>query len=202
MSQPLAERLSQLTYESLAPEVKPLADDILKVSSAALGGPYNALLRSPEMARRCFAFLDYLRFRTSVNKRLNEFAILIQARISNAQYEWWAHESIARKAGLSDAVMNDLRACRRPTHMQADEALVYDYCVQLSLNHRVPDALWQKAVDAMGEQAVVDLTVLSGTYVMVSMLLNATQVGIPNGGALPLEVLDPTDIRERLLKST
>jgi 4-carboxymuconolactone decarboxylase len=200
MTTPLTERFSQVTYESLAPEVKPLADDILKVSSAALGGPYNALLRSPEMARRCFDFLDYLRFRTSVNKRLNEFAILIQARISNAQYEWWAHEIIARKAGLSDAVMDDLRACRRPTNMQADEALVYDYCVQLSLNHRVPDALWQKAVDAMGEQAVVDLTVLSGTYVMVSMLLNATQVGIPNGGALPLEVLHPNEIRERLLK--
>ncbi|WP_225223999.1 carboxymuconolactone decarboxylase family protein [Limnohabitans radicicola] len=200
MTHPLPERLAQLTYASLAPEVRPLADDILKVSSAALGGPYNALLRSPEMARRCFDFLDYLRFRTSVNKRLNEFAILIQARISNAQYEWWAHEIIARKAGLSDAVMDDLRACRRPTSMQADEALVYDYCVQLSLNHRVPDALWQKAVDAMGEQAVVDLTVLSGTYVMVSMLLNATQVGIPNGGALPLEVLHPIDIRERLLQ--
>lgn len=200
MSQPLAERFSQITYESLAPEVRPLADDILKVSSAALGGPYNALLRSPEMARRCFDFLDYLRFRTSVNKRLNELAILIQARISNAQYEWWAHEIIARKAGLSDAVMDDLRACRRPSSMQADEALVYDYCVQLSLNHRVPDALWQQAVDAMGEQAVVDLTVLSGTYVMVSMLLNATQVGIPNGGALPLEVLHPSEIRERLLK--
>ena len=200
MTTPLSERFSQVTYESLAPEVRPLADDILKVSSAALGGPYNALLRSPEMARRCFDFLDYLRFRTTVNKRLNEFAILIQARISNAQYEWWAHETIARKAGLSDAVMDDLRACRRPNTMQPDEALVYDYCVQLSLNHRVPDALWQKAVDAMGEQAVVDLTVLSGTYVMVSMLLNATQVGIPNGGALPLEVLDPIDIRERLLK--
>ncbi len=200
MTTPLTERFSQVTYESLAPEVKPLADDILKVSSAALGGPYNALLRSPEMARRCFDFLDYLRFRTSVNKRLNEFAILIQARISNAQYEWWAHETIARKAGLSDAVMDELRACCRPSSMQADEVLVYDYCVQLSLNHRVPDALWQKAVDAMGEQAVVDLTVLSGTYVMVSMLLNATQVGIPNGGALPLEVLDPIDIRERLLK--
>ncbi len=72
--------------------------------------------------------------------------------------------------------------------MQEDETLVYDFCIQLTLNHRVPDALWQKAVAEMGEQAVVDLTVLSGTYVMVSMLLNATQVGIPNGGTEPLEV--------------
>ena len=195
----MTERLTQIPYDALPDTVKPLADDILKVSSAGLGGPYNALLRSPDMARRCFDFLDYLRFRTSVNKRLNEFAILIQARISNAQYEWWAHETIARKAGLSDAVMNDLRECKRPTTMQDDERLVYDYCIQLSLNHRVPDALWQEAVGKMGEQAVIDLTVLSGTYVMVSMLLNATQVGIPGGGALPLEVLEPTDIRTRLL---
>jgi 4-carboxymuconolactone decarboxylase len=195
----MTERLTQISYDALPDAVKPLADDILKVSSAALGGPYNALLRSPEMARRCFDHLDYLRFRTSVNKRLNEFAILIQARISNAQYEWWAHEIIARKAGLSDAVMKDLRECRRPTSMQDDERLVYDYCIQLSLNHRVPDALWQEAVDTMGEQAVIDLTVLSGTYVMVSMLLNATQVGIPGGGELPLEVLEPMTIRSRLL---
>ena len=195
----MTERLTQISYDALPDAVKPLADDILKVSSAALGGPYNALLRSPEMARRCFDHLDYLRFRTSVNKRLNEFAILIQARISNAQYEWWAHEIIARKAGLSDAVMKDLRECRRPTSMQDDERLVYDYCIQLSLNHRVPDALWQEAVDTMGEQAVIDLTVLSGTYVMVSMLLNATQVGIPGSGELPLEVLEPMTIRSRLL---
>ena len=195
----MTERLAQISYESLPANVKPLADDILKVSSAALGGPYNALLRSPDMARKCFDFLDYLRFRTSVNKRLNEFAILIQARISNAQYEWWAHETIARKAGLSDAVMNDLRECKRPTSMQDDERLVYDYCIQLSLNHRVPDALWQEAVNTMGEQAVIDLTVLSGTYVMVSMLLNATQVGIPGGGELPLKVLEPMVIRSQLL---
>ncbi len=105
------ERLPQLAYEDLPAQVRPLADDILKVSSAALGGPYNALLRSPDMARRCFDLLDYLRFKTSVNKRLNEFAILIQARISNAQYEWWAHEPIARRAGLSDAVRDKLSQC-------------------------------------------------------------------------------------------
>ncbi len=195
----MTERLRQLSYDELAPAVKPLADDILKISSAALGGPYNALLRSPDMARRAFDLLDYLRFKTSVNKRLNEFAILIQARIANAQYEWWAHEPIARRAGLADAVMDELKACRRPTSMQADEALVYDYCVQLTLNHRVSDALWQRMVSDMGEQVAIDLTVLSGTYVMVAMLLNATQVDIPNGGKPPLEELDPLEIRRRLL---
>jgi len=195
----MAERFEHIRYEDLAPEVQPLADDILKISSAALGGPYNALLRSPEMARRCFDHLDYLRFKTSVSKRLNEFAILIQARIANAQYEWWAHAPIAQRAGLSIEVIEQLRQCNKPQGMQTDEALIYDYCVQLTLNHRVSDALWKRAIAEMGEQAVVDLTVVSGTYVMVSMLLNATQVEIPNGGAEPLEVMSPLDIRTQLL---
>lgn len=195
----MSERFSQLTYESLPVDVRPLADDILKVSSAALGGPYNALLRSPEMARRCFELLDYLRFKTSVPKRLNEFAILIQARISNAQYEWWAHETIARRAGLTDSVIDPLRNCQKPLDMDSQESLVYEYAVQLTLNHRVSDSLWRRVIDEMGEQQVMDLTVLSGTYVMVSMLLNATQVGIPNNGQEPLKVFSPEEIRIRLL---
>ena len=118
----MAERLAPTTYEQLAPEVRPLADEILKVSSAGLGGPYNALLRSPEMAGRCFALLDYLRFKTTVEKRLNEFAILIQARLANAQYEWWAHGPIAQRAGLSPtsssncANAGDRKACRPTSH--------------------------------------------------------------------------------------
>ncbi len=110
----MPERLPQLSYESLAPGVRPLADDILKVSSAALGGPYNALLRSPDMARRCFDLLDYLRFKTTVNKRLNEFAILIQARIANAQYEWWAHlkSSSMKSCATSISPIRLHRSCR------------------------------------------------------------------------------------------
>jgi 4-carboxymuconolactone decarboxylase len=195
----MSERFALRSYEQLPAEVRPLADDILKVSSAGLGGPYNALLRSPEMARRCFDLLDYLRFKTSVPKALNELAILIQARVANAQYEWWAHEPIAVRAGLPQSIADDLRQCKRPQHMDDTQALVYDFCVQITLNHQVSDALWQKAMDRLGEQQVIDLIVVSGTYTMVSMLLNATQVGIPNQGREPLEVMTPEAIRRQLL---
>src|SRR5882672_2455336 len=69
-------RLPQVTREQLNAQQRALADEILKVSSVGLGGPYNALLRSPELGQRMFALLDYLRFNTSVPRRLNEFAIL------------------------------------------------------------------------------------------------------------------------------
>ena len=83
--------------------------------------------------------------------------------------------------------------------MNTEEGLVFDFVIQLTLNHRVNDALWQQALGTFSEQQLIDLTVLSGTYVMVSMLLNATQVGIPNGGPLPLVELPPLEIRQRLL---
>jgi len=170
-----------------------------KFSGAGLGGAYNALLRSPEMGRRCFELVDYLRFGTSLEPRLKEFAILIQARIANAQYEWWLHEPIGRRDGLSESVIFELKACQRPTGMQEDERMVYEYCIQLGLNQRVPQELRGELVTKFGEEAVLDLTALSGASVMMAMLVNATQPAIPNEDAEPLHVLNAVDIRARLL---
>ena len=192
-------RFHQLTYAELNPDGAALADEILKVSSAGIGGPYNVLLRSPEMAKRTFHLLDYLRFHTSVPGHLNEFAILIQARLANAQFEWWAHYPIALKCGLRAELADQLRDGKRPHGMLADEAAVFDYCVHLSLEHRVSDALFAQTKAALGEQQLVDLTVLSGTYVMVAMLLNAAEVGVPDDGRIALPPIAHDVLRASLL---
>jgi 4-carboxymuconolactone decarboxylase len=179
-------RFPQVTMEQLDETQKRVAEEILKVSSAGLGGPYNILLRSPVMADRFLKMADYLRFNTSLPRRLNEFAILIQARLWTSQYEWWAHYPLALKAGLPQAVADELKEGKRPSSMQPDEALVYDFCMELSRTHAVSDATFDKAKEMLGEQQVVDLVTLSGFYVMVSMVLNAGEAGVPNGGAPPL----------------
>ena len=96
-------RFAQLTLEQLDDQQRPLGEKILKISSVGLGGPYNPMLRSPVMAQRMYDLLDYLRWHTSVPVKLNEFAILIQARLWRSQVEWLAHYPLALKAGLSDA---------------------------------------------------------------------------------------------------
>ena len=69
-----AKRFPQLTLETVAPESQQVAREILEISSIGLGGPYNVMLRSPIFADRIKHLLDYLRFETSLSKRLNEFA--------------------------------------------------------------------------------------------------------------------------------
>ena len=78
-------RFPQLTLEQLNEQQRRLAEEILKVSSVGLGGPYNPMLRSPVLGDRLFRLLDYLRFNTSLDRRLNELAILVQARLWTSQ---------------------------------------------------------------------------------------------------------------------
>ena len=182
-----ARRLPQITRDELNPQQRALADEILKVSSVGLGGPYNALLRSPELGKRMFALLDYLRFNTSVPRRLNEFAILIQARLWTSQVEWLAHYPLAVKEGLSEATAADLKAGRRPASMKPDEAAVYDLCMEISKTHAVSDATYRRAAQVLNEQQLVDLVTLSGTYATLAMLMNAVEQGVPPGTTPPLQ---------------
>jgi 4-carboxymuconolactone decarboxylase len=178
-------RFPQITLDDLDPEARKLGEQILTFSSVGLGGPYNPMLRSPVMADRLKKLLDYLRFTSSLPLRLNEFAILIQARLWTSQVEWYAHAPLALKAGLPASVIADLKASTRPAGMQPDEAVVYDFCMELSTKHKVSDDLFNKAKELLGEQQLVDLVAVSGTYVTVAMLLNTAQEGVPEGKELP-----------------
>jgi 4-carboxymuconolactone decarboxylase len=168
---------------------KAVAAEVLKQSSSGLGGPYGMLLKSPELLRRYLMMTDYLRQKTSLPKRLNEMAILIEARLWDAQYEWWAHYPLALKAGLSEAVIRDIRDGRRPAAMAADEEVVYDVVIETIRDRRLTDQTFQKAKTVLGEQQVVDLVATAGFYMMVSAVVIAGQVAIPEGDQHPLPVL-------------
>jgi 4-carboxymuconolactone decarboxylase len=183
------QRFPQPSMEQLNPEQQAVAAEVMKQSSAGLGGPYGMLIKSPELLKRYLLMTDYLRQKTSLPHRLNEMAILLEARIWDAQYEWWAHEPLARKAGLSDAIINDIRAGKRPDTMQPDEAIVYDVVTELLDKRQLPDDVFNKAKEILGEQQVVDLVAVTGFYVMVSSVIIAGRIAIPNGGPPPMPVL-------------
>ena len=145
-----APRFAQLTLERLNAYQKPLGEQIMKISSVGLGGPYNALLRSPVLGQRMFDLFTYLRWNSSVPLRLNEFAILIIARQWRSQVEWFAHAPLAIKSGLSPDIVADLKAQKRPENMDADEAIVFDFVTELTATHRLSDATFARAQRILG----------------------------------------------------
>jgi 4-carboxymuconolactone decarboxylase len=180
-------RFPQLTLDQLNDEQNPLARQIIAVSSVGLAGPYNPLLRSPVLGQKMFDLLHYLRWQTSVPLRLNEFAILIIARQWRSQVEWFAHAPLAIKAGLSPAIVAELKANRRPPGMPPEESAVYDFVTELTIKHRVSDETFGRTRGILGEQQVVDLTALAGTYTTVAMILAMAQENVPPGKEPPFK---------------
>jgi 4-carboxymuconolactone decarboxylase len=178
-------RFPQLTMGELTDAQRPLGEQIMKVSSVGLGGPYNPLLRSPVLGQRMFDLLYYLRWNTSMPLRLNEFAILIIGRQWRSQVEWLAHAPLAQKAGLSPEIIAELKANKRPAGMQPDEAAVYDFVTELTTKHEVSDETYSRAKQHFTDQQIVDLTALSGTYITVAMVLAMAEETVPPGKTEP-----------------
>jgi 4-carboxymuconolactone decarboxylase len=154
-----------------------------------LGAPFNVYVRSPELAQALRQVSEYIRFKTSLPQKLNEFAILVTARQWGAQYEWFAHHRLALKAGLNPAIAEDLANGKRPNGMDADETAIYNFSQEMHTRHEVSDATYKAVVDRFGEQGAVDLIAVNGYYVLVSMILNVDRTPIPGGGKPPLAVL-------------
>src|ERR1700745_2566467 len=164
-------RFPQLTMDQLDEKQKPLGEQIMKVSSVGLGGPYNPMIRSPMLGQRLYDLFYYLRWQTSVPTKLNEFAILIIGRQWRSQVEWYAHAPLAPKAGLSPEIIAELKATQRPSNMAEDEALVYDFVTELTTTQKVSDETYARAKKIFNDQKIVDLTTVAGNYVMVAMIL-------------------------------
>lgn len=172
------DRLPPLPKEQLTDEqTQALAEFV-----AARGqptGPWNVLLRSPELMKRTRGLSDYLRFESVLPGYLRELAILMTARQWGQNYEWNAHFPLAIDEGFSAEMAQAIAEGRRPDGMLEDEEILYDFVLELQRNHSVSDATYGRAVERFGEQGVVETVSLVGYYTMISMILNTARTPLP-----------------------
>ena len=180
------ERLPPLSPERMTPRQREVAEAIAGGPRGGLRGPFQAWLRSPEVADRFQRVGEYVRFHSSIPPALNELAILVTAREWTAQFEWHAHHALAMKAGLPPAIADAIARGERPEGMDADQRIVYDFTPELHRERSVSDAAYAAVVERFGERGLVDLVAACGYYVAVAMTLNVARVPLPEGVAPPL----------------
>jgi 4-carboxymuconolactone decarboxylase len=173
------QRIPQLKLEDTSGAQRVLAERMLKETRSGLTGPFNSMLRSPEMSGGLMDLYNYFRKTTALPRPLVELAILVTAREWSSQFEWFMHYPIARTEGVSAALLADLRTGKRPSAMKPDEAAVYDFASEILRVHKVSDATYGKALGLLGEKNLVDLTALIGTYATYAALLNVNQIAPP-----------------------
>ena len=148
-------------------------------------GPFNAMLYSPAVGLPLQELGAALRFRTAFTKREREIAILVVAAHHRSAFEWYAHERIGRRAGLTDRELDALREGRAPLLGDVRERVVYEAVRQLAEDGDLSDPVYAEAVATLGRAAVVELVTLVGYYSALALQMRVFRVGVPDGEPAP-----------------
>ena len=149
--------------------------------NGGLIGPFNAFVHAPGVGRRLSSLGATLRFKTSIERRLSELAIITVAARWKAEFEWFAHSPMAREHGLSEAVVAAIGAGDDPAFEADDERVVYAVARGLATTGGLDQASYEAARRLLGDEGMVELVSLCGYYTLISYLLNAFEVPLPPG---------------------
>ena len=184
-------RLSVLARDEMSEEQGAEYDSITAARPAqpdgTLGGPFDPWLRNPEFSRRIRGLAGMLWTRTSLDRGIVELAISITARFWRSNVEWAAHAPAAVQHGIAQEVIDSVMAERRPDGAPDPQPLLYDVCMALHREHGLSEELYAQAVEAFGEQGLMEITAVIGCYTLVSMTLNTFEIPVGPGQETPFE---------------
>ena len=180
-------RFPRLTEESMTREQREVAAAISAGPRGEVRGPFIPLLHHPALAQKIQQLGEELRWKGKLPAALTELAVLVTARRWTCQHEWLIHEKLARQAGVSPSLIDDLETGREPSQMTQDEALVHAFCREAHATGRVGDDTFAKVVERFGKEGAVELLVLCGYYSMMAMVLNTASMPLPNNAPPPLK---------------
>jgi 4-carboxymuconolactone decarboxylase len=185
-TKPLPYRLPALNEDALDDTQRALLSSMRagpRGDRVKLGGPFGVYMHAPQYGDLVQQLGAFVRFKSSLEPRLSEFAILCTARLWRAQYEWHAHAPIAEKAGVKPETISDLKAGRAPKKAAKDERAIYDFVQELYRKRRVSERTYKRVQGVLGDRGTVELTGILGYYAGVSMTLNVFNVPLPDGAA-------------------
>lgn len=174
-SQPGGDRLPLPPESQMTPAQREAAQMLINGPRKGVFGPFLPLMRSPVLLDRAAKVGEYLRFDSPLDARIRELVTCATARHVSNQFEWLMHAGLARKAGVADATIEALRVGARPKDLPADEEAALDFARELLHTHGVSDPTYAAALQAFGDQGVVDLSALVGYFVMVSWVMNVAR---------------------------
>jgi 4-carboxymuconolactone decarboxylase len=191
-SAPAQERLGAIPPSEMTAAQKKVVDEFSKTRRNGPFGFWWGYLRVPEVVMPFLEIQNHVHGVMETEKgalggKLTHFAILIAAREWTQNVIWNLHDKNAVKAGLEPDLMSALAAGRRPPKMLEDEAIVYDFCMELQRNRSVSDETYARMVGKFGERGVAEATLIQGEYGIMSMFMNVARTPVDPGAATPLK---------------
>jgi 4-carboxymuconolactone decarboxylase len=151
------------------------------VTNTTGNGPFNVLLRSPEVGEWSQQLGNAIRFSSGLSGRLREMATLMAGRAWTSTYEWYAHARYALDEGIGADVVAAMAEHRAPDlgSMPEEDAMVWRVADELLYTRRVTDATYAAALAVLGERRLLSSATIAAYYEYVSMILNVDRYPLP-----------------------
>ena len=180
-------RVAPITGKSDVPaEHHAIVDAVVNVFGG-VRGPFSMLLHSPKLAERVLGLVTFFRDESVVDPKLRSVGILSAVREREAAYVWAAQVGAARRNGVSDEVIDLIRAKGDPGKLGAEEREIVTYVRQLMRTNRVDQATFDALQKRFGVQWLVEMTAAANYFAMLCGVVNAFEVAAPaDGDKLPI----------------
>jgi alkylhydroperoxidase family enzyme len=162
------------------PQAFPLTDD-----AGRLHGPFNGMLTSPSIGGALERIGAAIRFESQLGTREREIGILEVAALRRADFEWYAHERVGRKAGLTEPELDALRTGADAPTLSPREALLRAVVRACIRDRALDDATFAAAEAEFGTRALYDLVTLAGYYDLLALTMAVWQTPLPAGERSP-----------------
>ncbi|MBI3064330.1 MAG: hypothetical protein HYY82_05265 [Deltaproteobacteria bacterium] len=169
-------RIATITNkEQLGPEGQKVYDAIAQ-SRGVVGGPWKALLHSPELAYRTMHLGSYVRFESTLGRKLVEFTALVASRELECKHEWAAHVIHGQEAGIPLETIRAVHQKKGTESFSSEDAQIVSFVREMLHAYRVSEPTFQAIYGRFGEKGMVELTVTVGYYAMLACTLNTFDV--------------------------
>lgn len=187
-------RLPHPTPDELDPHQRAVYDEItggprgsgpfpLTDGDGRLHGPFNAMLVNPGLGLTVQRLGADIRYRSTLDAREREIAILALARLRDSDFEWYAHERVGLAVGMTVEELDALDDGRTSASFSEREQSVLAVTRALVVDRDLDDATYRDAMRLLGRQTLADLITLVGYYDLLALSLRTWRVPLPPGEA-------------------
>jgi 4-carboxymuconolactone decarboxylase len=174
-------RYGEIPPEQFSPKQKEAYDYIVQ-ERGMCPGPYRIWLQNPDLLKAMTPIGVYYQKKLQISRQEHEIVTnCINGKWATAGYSNKEHEEIAEKAGLPAEKVQALIAGLPTSFEDPRQQVIYEITQTLIASRRVPQGLYKRAADLLGDDGLTDVTVLIGYFTSVSMTLAAYDV--PSGAS-------------------
>jgi alkylhydroperoxidase family enzyme len=141
---------------------------------------FQALVNSPNAARAFSGLGQFIRFKSRLDPRLRELAILQVGYLARAPYEWSHHVKIGRDFGVTN---DDIRGLIAETEGKSSKLeplakLVLKAAREATSDGAVSEATFAALRNDFDNERIVDLVITISFYNAVVRLLGSLQIDV------------------------